>query len=117
MTAGTYDVEVEVGATFKMDVKWKDPNGNPIDNSGYAAHMQMRKNYGDPTVIMEFSTANTAIVLDGASGMIHIDGLAALTEAITQRYGVYDLKMFAPNGDVYRILKGTVDFDPEATIT
>lgn len=117
MSAGIKDIEIEVGATFEMDVLWKDPDGNPIDNTGYSAHMQIRKKYGDATVILEFSTDNTAIVLDGASGYIHVTGLANLTEAVTQRYGVYDLKMFSPDGKVYRIMKGAVDFDPEATIT
>lgn len=117
MSAGIKDIEIEVGATFKMDVLWKDPQGAPRDNTGYSAHMQIRKKYGDPVVILEFSTADASIVLDGANGYIHVIGLADLTEDVTQRYGVYDLKLFSPTGIVYRILKGSVDFDPEATIS
>jgi len=117
MSAGIKDIEIEIGATFQMNVCWKDPNGVPRDNTGYSAHMQIRKKYGDPVAILDFSTADASIILDGASGNIFITGLANLTEEVTQRYGVYDLKMFAPDGVVYRILKGAVDFDPEATIS
>src|SRR5574337_37894 len=117
MSAGIKDIEIEVGATFQMRVVWKDPQGVPRDNSGYSAHMQIRKKYGDPNVIMNFTTDDASITLEGSNGVINIDGLANLTEAVTNRYGVYDLKMFAPNGKVSRILKGVVDFDPEATLS
>lgn len=115
MTAGIKDIEVEVGATFRMNVVWNDPDGNPIDNTGYEARMQFRKKYGAAAIIMSFTTADLSIILGGADGSIAIKGLATLTEDITDRYGVYDLEMLAPNGDVDRILKGAVDFDPEVT--
>jgi len=115
MTAGSYDVEVEVGATFFLDVTWKDPDGNPIDNTGYDARMQFRKTYKSTTTVMSFTTGGGQITLGGADGKVHVKGIAAVTELITDRYGVYDLEMIAPSGDVYRILKGAADFDPEVT--
>lgn len=115
MTAGVYDVDVEVGATFFLTVTWKDSSDVPINNTGYTARMQFRKNHKSDTVIMGFTTGGGEITLGGANGVISVKGLATLTEDITDRYGVYDLEMVSPSGDVYRILQGEADFDPEVT--
>jgi len=114
MTAGIKDIEVEVGATFELDVVWKDPDGNPIDNTGYAARAKIKDKYGGTTLI-SISTTAGGITLGGADGSISLEITPAVTETITNKYGVWDLEMVAPSGKVYRILKGDVNFDPEAT--
>jgi hypothetical protein len=115
MSAGEHDIDIEIGATFFLNVTWEDENGDPIDLTGYDARMQIRKKYSSSTTIMSFTTGAGTITLGGAAGTIAVKGLATVTEDVTDKYGVYDLEMIAPNTDVYRILKGNVNFDPEAT--
>lgn len=115
MTAGVYDITIEVGATFRLPVIWEDPDGNPIDNTGYEARMKVKKKYSDTVALLEFTTTGGQIVLGGVDGSVTVKGLATVTEGVTAKYGVYDLEMVAPNGDVDRILMGDVEFSPEVT--
>lgn len=115
MTAGTYDIEIEIGVTFQLNIVWKDPDGNPIDNTGYDARMQVRHKYTSETALLEFTTTNSRITLGGTDGRISVKGAAILSDPITEKYGVYDLEMIAPNGDVYRVLQGVVTFSPQVT--
>lgn len=115
MSAGEHDIDIEIGATFFLNVTWEDEDENPIDLTGYDARMQVRKKYTSTTSLLSFTTGAGTITLGGAAGTIAVKGLATVTELVTEKYGVYDLEMIAPNGDVYRILKGVVNFDPEAT--
>jgi hypothetical protein len=115
MSAGIHNITVEVGATFRLNVTWKDGNGDPIDLTGYEARMQFRKKFSSTTTIMSFTSGAGTIVLGGADGTVAVKGIATLTETITDKFGVYDLELIAPNGDVDRILKGEVEFDPEVT--
>lgn len=115
MTAGVKDIQIEVGATFRMRVVWKDAFGTPMDLTGYEARMKVKHKFSDTDAILTFTSAGGEIVLGTTDGLITIKGLATVTETITQKYGYYDLELVAPNGDVDRILKGAVDFDPEVT--
>ena len=52
MAAGLYDITIEQGATFQMNLTWKDSTGSPVNITGYTARMQVRENYEaeDPPV-------------------------------------------------------------------
>lgn len=115
MGAGEHDITIEIGATFLLNVTWKDSNGDPIDLTGYDARMQVRKKYSSATALISATTGNGKITLGGAAGTIAVELVPTDSEDITDKYGVYDIELIAPNARVYRLLKGVVTFDPEVT--
>lgn len=113
MPAGQYNFECEQGQTFRRTLlltQREDPNDPdspkvPIDLTGYQAAMQVRKDYLDPSVLVDFSTANNKITLGGPAGTITLELSASETQALT-RSGVYDLEIISANGDQTRIIQG-----------
>jgi hypothetical protein len=116
MAAAKKNIIIEKGATFIMNLTWKDGTGTPIDLTTYQARMQVRKSYTSDTKLLDLTTENGGIVLGGTAGTIHIEGDAADTAAIAEsiKAGVYDLEMVV-GPIVDRMLEGEADIRPEVT--
>jgi hypothetical protein len=116
MPAKKLDITIEQGATFIMNVTWKNPAGVPVNLTGYTAKMQARLKYSDATALATFSTADSTITLGGALGTIAVSGPAALTGITKPVTGVYDLELTeTATGKVTRLLQGRAYFSPEVT--
>jgi len=115
MAAAQYDITIEQGATFRLDLVWRDSNNNPVDLNGYSARMQVRASYTDSVVQLNLTSSNGAIVLGGALGTIVVTGAATATDDIPIRAGVYDLELEASDGTVTRLVQGKVRISPEVT--
>lgn len=124
MTAGTYHMAVDQGATFRKTVTWKDESGSAVNLTGYTARMQVRASYSASTTVLSATTANGKIALGGSLGTISIVLSATETAALSVAspndfsdafVGVYDLELVAPNGDVTRLLQGSFIVNPEVT--
>lgn len=115
MAAGLYDFTIEQGATFQIDLTWKDQSLDPVDITGYTARMQIRASVTDPTVLLELTTEDGLIILGTTDGKITLFLDAVTTAAITWDRGVYDLELVSPTGYVTRLLKGNITIDKEVT--
>ena len=115
MTAATHDITIEQGATFRLNLEWKDSNNVAVDLTAYSARMQVRASYSDPQVQLNLTTQNGAIVLGGSLGTINVTAAATLTDDIAIRAGVYDLELEAADGTVTRLVQGKVTIKPEVT--
>lgn len=115
MTAATHDITIEQGATFRLNLLWKDSTNAPINLTGYTARMQVRRKYNDPTALLNFTTENGAIVLGGSAGTIQVTGLATLTDDLPAKPAVYDLELVSAGGVVTRLVQGSVTITPEVT--
>ena len=115
MPAGSLDLLIEQGATFVKDLIWKDSNGVPVNVTGYTARMQVRPHKSSTTVIVEASTDNGYITMGTDDGAIGISIPAAITAAITQTRGTYDLEITDTEGVVTRLLEGGVEISKEVT--
>lgn len=115
MAAASHDILIEQGATFQLNLVWKDSSNVPINLTGYTARMQVRNKITDASPLLSFTTENGAIVLGGALGTIAITGLATLTDALTVRSGVYDLELVSPTGIVTRLVEGRATITPQVT--
>ena len=112
MAAANYDLYIEQGATFTLQLVWKDDEGTPIDITGYSARMQIRRNYGSEPVI---SLADgEGLVLGNTAGTIEITITDEQTEAITITSGRYDLELEF-GGVVTRLIEGLVDISRGVT--
>jgi len=125
MLAGIYNIHIEQGSTYSLNLTWKDDAGNPIDLTGYEARMKVRKSYSGPVVLS--LTSDSGIVLGGALGTIDVTATALETSQIaldlatlTNNDGkpcqqmVWDIELEIA-GVVTRILQGSAFIYPEAT--
>lgn len=115
MTAVNYDITIEQGATFQLNLVWKAPAGTPIDLTGYTARMQVREKVTSTTPLLTLTTENGGIALGGAAGTIAVTAAATLTDDIAVKRGVYDLELVSAGDVVTRLIEGCVTVSPEVT--
>lgn len=115
MAAAQYDILIEQGATYQMNLIWKDSAGAPINLTGYSARMQLRQTYKSTTPLVSLTNTTGDIVLGGALGTIDVTISATKTAAIGVRSAVYDLELVNPSGFVTRLVQGDAEISPEVT--
>lgn len=125
MPATIRPLYIEQGATFYLSFTWHEDGpivdgeltpGDPVDLSGWTARTQVRDAVGGAVLLSATtSTQGSTIALGGVTGSVVVKFTAADTDAVTAQFGVYDLELVAPSGDVHRLLQGTVTFDPNVT--
>jgi hypothetical protein len=121
MPAGTYNFEIEQGATFtkvfrvrqKQEGQW-----SPFILTGYTIRMMARHNYGDATPVISLSTIDPPgglLITDGPGGAFQITLTKPQTALLNFTEIRYDIEIQAPNGTVMRLLKGTMGLSKENT--
>lgn len=114
MSAGTYNILAEQGATFIRTVLYTDSAGDPIDLTGFTAAMQIRSTASSGTVILELTTENTRITLGDAAGTVILSINASTMISFTPGKFVYDLELY--NGaEVTRLIEGSFTVKAEVT--
>ena len=112
MSASTYDITIEQGATFSLLITYRDTAGALVDLTGYTAKMDIRTAVGG-SLIKTISTASGGITLGGAAGTITLAISATDTAAITSN-GVYDLELTS-GSTVTRLIQGGMTLSREVT--
>lgn len=123
MAAGKFDLAIEQGATFTLDLTWRQdtgttpPSGPIVDLTGCSARAQFRASVADSVVLHELNTTAGEITLyaGSVSPNIHIEISATNTATFSWSTAVWDLEITTPSGNVTRLLKGNVTVDPEVT--
>jgi hypothetical protein len=92
----------------------------PVDMTGYEARMMIRRKLKDTEIIETLTSTDVrlpaaGITIDNTDKIILIKMSPTLTDDLTFSTAVYDLEMVAPNGDVYRILEGSITLSREVT--
>jgi len=127
MAAGKYNIVIEQGATYQVELQYKDSNNNPIDLTGYSGRMQIRPAIGSTTSYLYLSSSlqpdGTGLNFSGSngttspvSGSIGIYISATTSSLLTFTTGVYDLELQS-GSVVTRILQGNVQLSKEVTTT
>lgn len=113
MAAGTWDIEIEQGATFArtLDVK---KNSVLLDLSGWDARMQVRPDAASSTVLLSL-VVGSGLTLNGGAGQIVIEISAAQTAALAFELAHHDLEIVDGGGQVVRLLQGKVTLSKEIT--
>ena len=96
---------IQKGATWESAIYWKDPNGNPINLSGYTARFQVSSEYGG-TVALELTSAS-GITITPSEGKIYINASATQTASLLVGTYYYELELVI-GSNVYRILEGQI---------
>lgn len=125
MAAGKYSFTIEQGATFQLELQYKDANSNPINLEGYGGRMQIRNSVSDSTVLLHLSSSKaadgTGLDFNGSngstplsSGSIGIYISAVSSSALSFSEAVYDLEIYS-GSYVTRVLEGKVRLSREVT--
>ncbi|MFF4777625.1 hypothetical protein ACFY05_32840 [Microtetraspora fusca] len=115
MPAAIWAIVFEQGVTWRAVLHVKDAAG-PLDLTGYTARLQIRESLNSPAPLLSLTSApGGGITIDGPAGKLAITVTDETTAAFTWCYGIYDLEIESPSGDVTRLLKGEVSVDREVT--
>lgn len=113
--AVAYNITIDQGADFFLNVTYDNPNGTPVDITDYTAEMQVRTNPNSPTAVLTL-TDGDGITITGEEGLVAIHATAVQTRAIDEGPYVYDLEITAPiTGVVTRLVQGQALVSAEVT--
>ena len=101
----TFDITIHQGATFSMDLQYKDSAGNGVNMSGYTVTSKIIARTGGAD-IATFTTTFT----DQAVGKFNMKLTASTTQSITSE-GLYDVLITEPGGDKFYLLQGRTQLD------
>lgn len=116
MSAGTYPIEIEKGATFTLNLDYKDSTGSLYDlSNNYSAKMYIRSNYGGELYDSNDSGEsinNINITLAATSPNIVIKIPHTATDNYTFEGAEYMIELTNIVGnEVTRLLQGEVSLD------
>lgn len=106
---------IEQGSTFNLLVYWKNSANNPIDMTNYTAKMQIRSSTGASVKLLEISSDSGEIEIYPLQGSLNVKIGYLQTQQLEPSVAVYDLELYAPTGEVYKLLKGRVRIEGEVT--
>lgn len=106
---------IEKGATYRHIIEWKNPDNTPKDLRGCTAKMHIREFVESLSPILILSTENGGISIDPSNGKIALFIHQSNTIGLTQESGVYDLEIYHKNGDVTRLIEGSIGISNEVT--
>lgn len=126
MPAGRYNFLIEQGATFQLELQYKDSDNNPINLTGYSGRLQIRQTIPSTTILLCLSSSlkldGTGISFSGSngttpptSGSIGIFISAVSSSQLTFDQAVYDLEIENSAGFVTRLIEGGVQLSKEVT--
>ena len=130
MSAGSYPLYIEQGASLDFEVQYIDSNGNPVDLSGYSARMQIRPTVTSSVVYITLSSSlqpdGTGLNMSGShstkpptSGSIGIFISSCTSSEFNFTSAVYDLEIYTPYDGgcnyVTRLIQGPVRLSNEVT--
>jgi len=100
ITPGKHDITIYQGATFELQVQYKDDAGVPVNMSGYTIASKLYNRLGT-NKLADF----TASYVSQVSGVFKIRLEASGTSGLTEQ-GQYDILITEPNNDVYYLVEG-----------
>lgn len=116
--AGVHNIKVDQGATLSFGVIRKDHKKRLRPLTSYTAKMQVRVEKDSDDVILELSTENGGLIIDGARALVNVYATDSQTRAIAPGKYVYDLEVTAPVGEgsvVERLIEGSFTVSGEVT--
>jgi hypothetical protein len=114
MTAGIYNFTMDQGSVWDLEITYQDPNGTPINLTGFTAKMQLRKEYNSTIADLTLTTGGGGIVITGATGKIDISASAAQTAVLDPTYYVYDLELTSGT-NISRLIQGQITVAEQVT--
>lgn len=108
--ATRYDLRIDQGASYVLELQMADESGNALDMTGCTAASQIRQSHTSAAYSAIFTCA-----VDVPNALITLTLTGAQTAAISHRKGVWDVELTYQDGTIQRLLEGQVTINPEAT--
>lgn len=106
ISPGRYDITLHQGATFELQLQYKDSSGTPVNMSGYTIVSKLYDRLGI-SKLADF----TSSYVSQPSGIFKIRLEASVTSGITEQ-GQYDILISEPSNNSYYLLEGTAFLNP-----
>ena len=111
MSAGTYNLVVDQGSSYALDLLIKQ-GGSAMDLTNYTGRAQIRTTHTASSASASFTVTKT----NASGGVLKMELEPATTAALAAGQYVYDLEIYtANNAIVKRILQGEITLTPEVT--
>lgn len=114
MTAGIYNTTIDQGSVWNMTIVYQDPNGTPMNLTGFTAAMQLRQNYNSATPDLTLTTSNGGLTITGATGTIQVTATAEQTGLLESGFYVYDLELTS-GSNISRLIQGQITVAEQVT--
>jgi hypothetical protein len=115
-SSNIYDIIADQGATFQRHIVLKTTAKKPITFGLHTGLMQIRTRATSPVILLELSTENGLIKLDGTKGLIELYISAAVMTEMPAGDYVYDLDLTeTETSEVTTVLQG--EFTVRAEVT
>ncbi len=115
MSAGRYDIEIEQGADFVLNVAYKDTDDLMIDLGTFTSKMQIRESSDSANSIIELTNTNGRIALGAVDPNIVLTLSAGDTVNLDFETAFYDLEVVSSSATVSKVLRGSVKLIKEFT--
>lgn len=105
-----YDDTAAAGATYTLELTWKDGDGAAVNLTGYTAQYMARAKIDDTAAalsVSEVSNGQGVITLGGAAGTVNVT-INATTTATLSGWYVYDLLLTSAAGVKTRLIEGSL---------
>ena len=113
--AGIYNITMDQGAQWTLQVVYDNNNGTPFDLTGYTARMQVRPKFGSDNAVLTISSPSSGIVITPLTGTLNLTATTAQTGDIPGGFYVYDLEI-SSGGVVTRLMQGSVTVRDQVTL-
>ena len=91
--AVAYNVVIDQGADWFLNVNYDNPDGTPVNLAGYSSALQVRSLPTSPTAVLSLtSAAGGGITITAQTGLVAIHATADQTRAIDEGTYYYDLE-------------------------
>ena len=111
MSAANYDLVIDQGSTFVIDLTIKE-SGSAKNLTGYAARAQLRTTKTASAVAASFTCTNA----NPTSGVVKMELPATTSSAMAAGVYFYDLEIHTANDAIVkRLIEGTATINQEVT--
>ena len=113
--SNVYDILVDQGATLNRALFIKTAAKSAINLTNYTGRMHIRDYKNSSTIIETLTTQNQQVTIAALLGRVDILLSPAETAALEAKKYVYDLELESPEGEVTKIISGTLTVRAEIT--
>lgn len=117
MSVGSFALALESGTTFSLVLTWENPDGTPVDLTGYSARMHVVDNLSNKAPLLSFDSVSgggtgTSLVVGTTDGTLAIGLTATASAAQPWTEGVYSILVRSPSGTITPLLEGPILLNP-----
>lgn len=116
-----WNIAINQGATWQIEVTYLDPDGDPVNLTGFDVRMQVRRAYADQddvdSPLVDLTIGDGVTVTDATGGVFRLTIDKTTTEALPPGSWLYDVEIESAGGEVTRLFYGRALVRAEVTRT